>query len=285
MKHAFLIIAHNEPVVLAELIRCLDDVDNDIFIHWDKKQTFSPHIATRYSRLEWLENRIDVRWGDITQIMSEYVLFETAYRTADYDYFHLISGTHLPLKSQQQIHSFFEKHSGKQFLMPIVQSDTQIDMKMRQYHLFIRSMHIGSLSRQLFFQRLWHLCLIIQNFFGIHRNQSTIFCPASNWLSLTRDAVRYLLEHKKDIMRQYRYSFCGDEFFIPTALANSPLKDTLFFYDKYLKVDMNDANACVYEMKDLDDLLHSDCLFARKFSAQHPDLIKRIIEQTQIDTD
>lgn len=37
MRHAYLIIAHNEFEVLKLLIECLDDSRNDIYIHFDKK--------------------------------------------------------------------------------------------------------------------------------------------------------------------------------------------------------------------------------------------------------
>lgn len=37
MKHAYLIIAHNEFEVLSRLLQALDDVRNDIYIHFDRK--------------------------------------------------------------------------------------------------------------------------------------------------------------------------------------------------------------------------------------------------------
>lgn len=40
-KHAYLIIAHNEPDVLSVLVRMLDDPRNDIFLHIDSKSDIS----------------------------------------------------------------------------------------------------------------------------------------------------------------------------------------------------------------------------------------------------
>ena len=37
MKHAYLIIAYNQPLMLQRLVCALDDKRNDIFIHIDKK--------------------------------------------------------------------------------------------------------------------------------------------------------------------------------------------------------------------------------------------------------
>ena len=63
MKHAFLIIAHSEFSLLQLLIDMLDDTCNDIYVHIDKKVLYMPELHTKYSHLNILENRIDVRWG------------------------------------------------------------------------------------------------------------------------------------------------------------------------------------------------------------------------------
>lgn len=46
MKHAYLILAHNEPELLSLLIERLDDARNDIYIHFDRKLTVLPDVKT-----------------------------------------------------------------------------------------------------------------------------------------------------------------------------------------------------------------------------------------------
>lgn len=41
LKHAYLIMAHNDPYVFHKLISLLDDERNDIFVHIDKKSDLS----------------------------------------------------------------------------------------------------------------------------------------------------------------------------------------------------------------------------------------------------
>ena len=36
-KHAYLVLAHNQKKLLLELLRQIDDAENDIFLHIDKK--------------------------------------------------------------------------------------------------------------------------------------------------------------------------------------------------------------------------------------------------------
>ena len=38
-KHAYLIMAHNQPKLLEILIQCLDYHENDIYVHLDQKWT------------------------------------------------------------------------------------------------------------------------------------------------------------------------------------------------------------------------------------------------------
>lgn len=51
MKHAYLIIAHNEFEILKRLIQALDDERNDIYIHFDRKLNHYPDCRTSYAKL------------------------------------------------------------------------------------------------------------------------------------------------------------------------------------------------------------------------------------------
>ena len=120
MKHAFLIIAHNEYPVLEVLLSMLDDERNDIYLHIDKRATelFQQIKKVKMQKAGFylIENPIEVYWGDISQVQVEYLLFETALSHGSYAYYHLLSGTDLPIKSQDYIHAFFQQNAGKEFV-------------------------------------------------------------------------------------------------------------------------------------------------------------------------
>ena len=42
MKHAYLILVHNDFEILGQLIRAIDDERNDIYIHFDRKVAHCP---------------------------------------------------------------------------------------------------------------------------------------------------------------------------------------------------------------------------------------------------
>ena len=92
-KHVYLIIAHNEFEILKLLVKTLDDARNDIYIHFDAKCKELPNLKCNEAELYILNDRIDVRWGDYSQIETEMLLFEYAHNMQDekevnYLYYH-----------------------------------------------------------------------------------------------------------------------------------------------------------------------------------------------------
>ena len=64
MKHAYLIMAHKQENLLRKLLNILDDENNDIFLHVDKKMILASDIKLEKSKIYFVESR-DVKWGRI----------------------------------------------------------------------------------------------------------------------------------------------------------------------------------------------------------------------------
>ena len=277
MKHAYLIISHNEFEVLEKLVQALDDERNDIFIHFDKKLKRHPVLRTLRAGLYLLKERVDIRWGHISLVKAEYALFEAAYSRGGYSYYHLLSGVHFPLKSQDYIYNFFEGLKDKDVFTSVPNCDYQTEQKMRRYNFFVKNfMHKNCRIKQLD-QFLWKVCLRIQKVLHIYRHKGRSYKIASEWVSVTSSCVGYLLQIKKDVLRRYRFTLASDEFFIPSELSESHLRDNMYYYDKLLKCDFEGSSSPrTYRLKDYEELLDSDCLFARKFSHTDMDIINKI---------
>lgn len=147
-KHAYMIIAHNEFDLLEILVRLLDDPRNDIYVHIDAKvKDFdfkSFQALTQYSRLRFTPRRISATWGDFSLVNTELLLLQTAVAGEDpaqpYAYYHLISGVDLPIKSNDDIHAFFEKNAGKEFVhFSENEPNSAFAARIRYYHLFRKS--------------------------------------------------------------------------------------------------------------------------------------------------
>lgn len=279
MQHAYLIIAHNEFEVLQLLVSALDDVCNDIYVHIDRKVKTLPSLSTSKSRLYMLDKRIDVRWGDYSQILCEFLLWETALANGPYEFYHLISGTHLPLKSQDDIHLFFDQHVGNSLFSNLEprSGDYYEILKLHRINLFTRNYASANKLVARMSQFLWKSFIAIQRWLNITINDGVQFYWANNWCSLSNEAVAYLVNNKRDIIRRYRWSFCGDEWFVPTELKKSDLVETVLNCDNLLYGTIGKSNASVLTMDDLAGIRSSNCLFARKFTSRDRDLLETII--------
>ena len=267
MTHAWLIIAHNEFGILQRLVSALDAPRCDIYVHIDKKVKGLPELHTEKSRLFTLTDRVDVRWGTVSQIQSEFALFEAASAKGPYDFYHIISGTTLPLKHWPEIQSFFVRNAGHCILSGLCQSGSyQETLKLRRHNLFLRNYASPRLLPRKTSQFLWRSALLVQRILGIETNRGKVFYKASNWLSLTEEAVQLLVSRKKEILHAYRHTFCGDEYFVPSELMASPLKDILVSDDHYLLHNIARSNAGVLRFADYDGLCKTGYLFARKFT-------------------
>ena len=267
MKHAWLIIAHNEFEVLQRLVSMLDAPESDFYIHFDKKVKRLPEIQVKKGRLTILEHRMDVRWGTVTQIKTELMLLEAAEKNAPYSYYHIISGTTLPLKTLNEIDSAFRDIGEKSIVAGMSRDcEYQETLKLRRYNLFLSHYTARNMLLRKASQFLWRVSIAFQRVLGIKINRGKTFYKASNWLSLTQEAADLILNRKKEIVKTYRWSFCGDEFFIPSELMDSSLRDKIYDNDRYLLHTMGRANACSYALSEWEELSKTDYLFARKFT-------------------
>lgn len=277
-KHAYLIIAHHEFGILQKLIGLLDDTRNDIYVHIDKKIKNLPSIQCVESKLYVLEDRIDVRWGHVSQIESEYALFEAAYNAKQlYDRYHLISGVHLPLKNQNDIHEFFDKNKDRELLSFLYTNNYELNFKLNRSHYFLKNYRDKNALMRRIAQLLWYLSLKIQSVLGIKKNNLKVDVKANNWVSLTYLAVRRIISEKDNVLKLFRRSFCGDEFFVPYVLETAADKFEIKNEQRLLFNEFVGSTPRTIKDADYDFLINSEYLFARKFSSSDMVVVNKIV--------
>lgn len=273
MKHAYLIVAHHQYSLLQRLLDSLDDIRNDIYIHIDKKSPV-PFVNTKFAGLFLLDERIDIKWGDISQIEATLLLLKKALGSEEnYDYLHLLSGQDLPLKSQDFIHNWFKVNQGKEFIRIGIKNETSVsERRWHHYHLFPHHFK----SNSLLIRGLRGAFIRFQYLFGIRRNRDVEFKGGSNWFSITSGLAVFFLSKEKWIRKVYSHTFCPDESVLQTIAWHSPFKHKIA--DNNLRY-INWKNGSLFDItsEDLENMIASNAFFARKFGEEDRNLLDKIV--------
>ena len=236
MRHAFLIIAHSNWWQLKKLIECLDSETHDIFVHIDKKSTdfdekYFSDTAQKSNLLFFQE--YEVFWGGFSQVLVEMFLLDKAF-VNHYDYYHIISGADLPLKSNQEIDTFFEENNGKEFILydnKALLENPEISRRAKYYH-FLQNYRrrYKQKWKNDFFTFCERVSLVFQIVFRVNRVKDLDWeiKYGSQWVSITDDLVKVVLDNKEKVRRVFSCTNCADELFIQTIAYNLGFKDRIY---------------------------------------------------------
>lgn len=230
-KHAYLILAHANPGQLRKLLTLLDDARNDIFVHIDSKAPFGPgdlEGVCRNAGLYFTDRRLRVTWGGVSIMYAELELLRKATSTGHYAYYHLLSGMDLPIKSQNEIHAFFDQHQGKEFLN-LWQFKSHTHRRFHYFTLFPEGSHFFLTNL------LNNLVKGILIALHIRQNQGIDFRFAAQWFSITDDLARYVLSREGWLRKVFRHTSIVDEVFLATLVWNSEFRDRLYDDTQYVE--------------------------------------------------
>lgn len=284
MKHAYLILAHGDFELLQCLVSALDDERNDLYVHVDKKVKELPSLAVQKCRLYLIDERIDVRWGSVRMLEAEFALLRAATSRDSYQYYHLISGADLPLKSQDEIHAFFSAHQGQEFIgYSQYDYSKEVMRKVHRYHLF--DDHFKGKGLSFFLMKATRYFFIkIQELVGWKRHRNIEFKKGTQWVSITHQLAQFLLSKERETLKIYQGTFCCDEIMVQTWAWHEP-RFRVAIFDTH-----NEGHGCMrhinwrgnqlpdFTMQDLPALQSSSALWARKFSSKEHELVATLLD-------
>lgn len=298
LQHAYLIMAHNNFYILEKLIRLIDDERNDIYLHIDLKVTdfdfeYFKNLTT-YSNITFV-NRVKVNWGSYSLVRAEMELLKAAV-TKSYQYYHILSGVDLPLKTQDEIHEFCDFYHGKEFVNYFTEKffteDKRVYRRASLYH-FLQEYRKCTSNQAVndFITGIDRVFLFLQIVLRINRLKKKDFVlkGGSNWVSITDDFAQYIVSKEDWIHTNFKKtSFC-DELFVQTLLYNSSYKDNVYLGNTKKSITGNlrmidwsrgnGSNPYVWHMSDYNTLIQSNNLFARKFDVKiDKDIVDTIYE-------
>jgi len=238
MKHAYLIMAHNEVKILELLLRKLDHPDNTLYLHCDTKFdccTDSLRAVVKHSDLRLIKRR-DVQWGKYSQIRCELELLKEAIK-GEHDYYHLITGVCLPLKSNEEIDAFFEEHKGTEFISYDKHANETRNFTQRfdKWYFRLNVAKSGPLRETL--TRVCNVPLAVlekaANTLAGNRSRKypeLTFMKGSSYFDITHGLAAYIVEKEPEIKKIFCFSNCCDEVFLHTFAYHSPFAKNLAFH-------------------------------------------------------
>lgn len=285
-KHAYLLMVHEDTLVLKRLIQLIDSNLNDIYIHIDKNaKKVNPSGLEKLVKCSkiYFVKRHRVYWGTNSITQAEIELFRAAVKQK-YQYYHLLSGADLPIKTQKEIHDFFEENKGKEFIhFGTEQYQKDIQERYNQYHFFTKQ--LGRKRDKKLWVQLETYSLAIQRRLHVNRDKKNNFSfyGGSNWCSVTYEFAKYLINDYKKSKHSYMFTQISDESIYQTVLMKSAFKKDVYRGDfsnnclsNVREIDWNRGNPYVFHTEDFEMLKNSPCMFARKFDEN---VDKKIIEQ------
>jgi len=273
MKIAHLVLAHKSPKQLARLIDRLKHPDADVFIHIDRKTDIEPFLKIfEMPGVHQVKRRVKVYWGSYSVVQATLNGFHQILEARkSYQYINLLSGDDYPIKTVQAIHQFFKANPDKIFMEYLTEeSDWWTENKERvdRYHL-----------TDYTFPGRYMVQSLMNSFFPKRKRPSGLaFAGRSQWLSISEEAARYVLNYigeNPEVAEFFKLSWGSDEVVIQTVLYNSHLKIKIENNNlRYIDWLPGEVSPRVLNMDDADKLLRSPALYARKFDmAKQPDIL------------
>lgn len=286
MKIAVLILAHKSVWQVERLVNRLSE-SFDIYIHADRKWNLDTNVFSSYPNVHFVK-RHEVHWGSYLQINATMELFKAAWKQ-QYDYYLLISGQDLPIKSNMEIKDFLIQNQDVNFVnfdslpRPDWADQNGGFDRIDYYHgIHFEARNMGMLKRKLY--------TAVRKFqirTGLKRKLYHIkYYGGWNWLNINKEAMNQIfkfLEEHPHYLKTFKYTHSGDEIWAQTILANRITNiesDSL----RYTRWEQKTAHPVVLKLEDLDSIMGSNNLFARKFDEDiDKDIIEKIYELTRHD--
>jgi hypothetical protein len=275
MRIAHLILAHNNPQQLEQLIGKLSYADDSIYIHLDKKADIRPfEYLMALKNVHFVKDRVSVKWGACSIVDATINGFKQIMSSGqDHQFVNLLSGADLPLQRAEHIHSFLSANTGKIFMsyMPILDEWEEAVSRIIHYH-FNEYAFPGVYKMQALVNKVMPKRKLPNGMIAVGHSQ---------WFTACSESIDFIIKYwdrTPKLRRFIKLTWGPDEFVFQTILYNSRFKDQMVNDNlRYIDWSNGGASPKTFTIADTEALLNSEKLYARKFDlGQHPDVIAEI---------
>lgn len=275
MRVAHLIITYTNPAQTARMINRMQHPDFDFYIHVDAKFPIESHKeVAQIPNVYLIQNRVDVQWAAFSTIQAELNGLQEILNTGrSYDFISLMSGQDYPIKTAHYMQEFFEGKKGKLLLKyRAFSGEWEEGMnRVNRYHLTD-----FKFRGQYFLERLINKLVKRTD-----QPKGMKFYGSSMFWVISPEAAEYVLatvDRDPKMKRFFKFSWAPDEFLFQTILLNSPFASQVINENcHYYKHPPQTPSPKTFLLEDIDDILSSDRLYARKFDMnKEPKLLNEI---------
>lgn len=272
MRHAIMIMAHADWPALFRLVEELDHPDIDIYVHINKcSKDWDPKFldgSTKYSKVIFVP-RMRIEYCNYSQVRAICSLLDSATK-GQYDYYHLISGSDLPLHSTQHFLEFFYSHRNKEFISYYQEENLS---QYRYHRFFSNSIRTAPRFISLLLKKLDIVLLQVQERLKINLLYGYKGIPrkCSDWWSITHKAAILILEKEPEFRKYFKHVFCPSELLAQTIIFNSNLRSNIYDLNDPNRgslrlIDWDRGTPYVWKKEDFKDIISSPNMFGRKFN-------------------
>ncbi|MGN0234374.1 MAG: beta-1,6-N-acetylglucosaminyltransferase [Bacteroidaceae bacterium] len=225
MNIAYLISAHTDPAQLCRLVLSLHS-DAEFFIHIDAKSRLEQFTSClQLSRVHYIDERVDVRWGTMREVQYQMNLIRAAVTfPRKFDRIFFLSGMDYPMWSNARIVRWLEQQGEREILQGYCMDTSELDAWQRETYTVARpacrNVRMGILLRKLLrltgYRKQLH--------FSVQGNVWHLY-KGSAWWCISQELAQFVLDqydHNADLHRYFDSSFCPAETFIQTIAFNNP---------------------------------------------------------------
>ena len=277
MRLAYLIIAHQQPEQLAQMLYCIQHPDNVYLVMPDSKGLTGSEpalqaVVRRHPNV-FIAPARDMRWASWSLMQARLDgIRELLARPEPWEVLINLSGQDFPLKSQEEIRAFFAANEGRNFLDIVEPEKVWNDPYARIQRIRLEPP---------FMKSGWNVPKLRIDRWSRHLGQAR-YVGGRPYMALTRSFCQHLIEssHLPRWGKTLRHGYRPVEVLPHSFIMNSPPADTV--ENRLLHEEDWSAGGShpkVFTLADRERLERSDKLFARKFDSRQDNEILRVLEK------
>ena len=277
MRLAYLIIAHQQPEQLAQMLYCIQHPDNVYLVMPDSKGLTGSEpalqaVVRRHPNV-FIAPARDMRWASWSLMQARLDgIRELLARPEPWEVLINLSGQDFPLKSQEEIRAFFAANEGRNFLDIVEPEKAWNDPYARIQRIRLEPP---------FMKSGWNVPKLRIDRWSRHLGQAR-YVGGRPYMALTRSFCQHLIEssHLPRWVKALRHGYRPVEVLPHSFIMNSPHADTV--ENRLLHEEdwgAGGSHPKVFTLADRERLERSDKLFARKFDSRQDNEILRVLEK------